>query len=90
MELLSKNTPKVPEICNNVSVCEQKPMKIYDFNETEECIEKRKLKRTEVVENNKLLKKYKKQEEIKKEAEIWTRLRELNNEFKNIKKQRKK
>ena len=27
---------------------------------------------------------------IKKEAEIWTRLRELNNEFKNIKKQRKK
>ena len=65
-------------------------MKIYDFNETEECIEKRKLKRREVVENNKLLKKYKKQEEIKKEAEIWTRLRELNNEFKNIKKQRKK
>ena len=66
MELLSKNPPRLPEIRNDVLVYKQKPIKIYYFNETDERIEKRKLKRREVAENNKLLKKYKKQEENKK------------------------
>ena len=67
MELLSKKNPRLPEIRNDVQVYKQKPIKTYDFNETGERIEKRKLNRREVAENNnKLLKKYKKQEENKK------------------------
>ena len=36
MELLSKNTPQLQEIRNDVLVYKQKPIKIYDCNETEE------------------------------------------------------
>ena len=46
------------------------------------------MKRREVTENNKLLKK-KEQEDNKKETEMFTRLRELNNDFKNIKEQKR-
>ena len=46
-------------ICNETFVYEQKPIKIDDFNETEEKevkerVEKRKIKRREVAEKNKL------------------------------------
>ena len=62
MGLLSTNTQNYKGIRNDVSACEQKPIKIDYFNETEEKeikerIEKRKLKRREVTQNNKLLKK---------------------------------
>ena len=75
---------------------EQKQIKIDDdFNETEEkeikeCVEKRKLKMREVAEKITLLKKKRNKRKIKKEAEMWTRLRELNNEFKYIKEQKEK
>ena len=36
MELLSKNTPQLQEIRNDVLVYKKKPIKIYDCNETEE------------------------------------------------------
>ena len=42
-----------------------------------------------MTENNKLLKKKENKKKIKKEAEMFSRLRELNNEFKNIKEQKK-
>ena len=62
MGLLSTNTQNYKGIRNDVSGYEQKPIKIDYFNETEEKeikerIEKRKLKRREVTQNNKLLKK---------------------------------
>ena len=62
MGLLSTNTQNYKGIRNDVSAYEQKPIKIDYFNETEEKeikegIEKRKLKRREVTQNNKLLKK---------------------------------
>ena len=93
MEMLSKNPQSHEGVSNEVSVYEQKPIKIDDFNEIEEKeikerVEKRKMKRREVTENNKLLKK-KEQEDNKKETEMFTRLRELNNDFKNIKKQKR-
>ena len=74
---------------------DQKPTKIDDFKEAKEKeikerVEKRKIKRREVVENNKFLKKKRNKRTIKKEAEMFTRLRELNNEFKNVKGQKKK
>ena len=51
-----------------------------------ERVEKRKQKRREVAEKNKLLKKKRKQEENKiKEQEMWKRLGELNKEFSEIK-----
>ena len=93
MEMLSKNPQSHEGGSNEVSVYEQKPIKIDDFNEIEEKeikerVEKRKMKRREVTENNKLLKK-KEQEDNKKETEMFTRLRELNNDFKNIKEQKR-
>ena len=93
MEMLSKNPQSLAGVSNEVSVYEQKPIKIDDFNEIEEKeikerVEKRKMKRREVTENNKLLKK-KEQEDNKKETEMFTRLRELNNDFKNIKEQKR-
>ena len=93
MEMLSKNPQSHEGVSNEVSVYEQKPIKIDDFNEIEEKeikerVEKRKMKRREVTENNKLLKK-KEQEDNKKETEMFTRLRELNNDFKNIKEQKR-
>ena len=93
MEMLSKKPQSHEGVSNEVSVYEQKPIKIDDFNEIEEKeikerVEKRKMKRREVTENNKLLKK-KEQEDNKKETEMFTRLRELNNDFKNIKEQKR-
>ena len=93
MEMLRKNPQSHEGVSNEVSVYEQKPIKIDDFNEIEEKeikerVEKRKMKRREVTENNKLLKK-KEQEDNKKETEMFTRLRELNNDFKNIKEQKR-
>ena len=91
--MLSKKPQSHEGVSNEVSVYEQKPIKIDDFNEIEEKeikerVEKRKMKRREVTENNKLLKK-KEQEDNKKETEMFTRLRELNNDFKNIKEQKR-
>ena len=62
MEMLRKKTQNYKKIRIDVSVYEQRPIKIDDFNEAEENkikegVEKRKIKRREVVENNKLLKK---------------------------------
>ena len=71
---------------------EQKPIKIDHFNDEEEKevkerVEKRKLKRREVTEKNKLLKKKKKVEKNElHEKEMWDRLKVLNKEFKDIKK----
>ena len=92
--MLSKNPQSHEGVRNEVSVYEQKPIKIDDFNEIEEKkikerVEKRKMKRREVTENNKLLKKKRNKRTIKKETEMFTGLRELNNDFKNIKEQKR-
>ena len=60
--MLRKKPQNYKKIRIDVSVYEQRPIKIDDFNEAEENkikegVEKRKIKRREVVENNKLLKK---------------------------------
>ena len=70
LEALGKIPQNYEGIRSEISVFEQKPVKIDDFNEAEgkeikERVEKRKLNRREVAENNKLLKKEKKQEEDK-------------------------
>ena len=76
---LGKNLNDCEEIRNETYLYEQKPVKVDDFNETEEKqvkkqVEKRKQKRREMAENNKLLKKKKKQEEDKeKEKAMWKR-----------------
>ena len=62
MEMLRKKPQNYKKIRIDVSVYERRPIKIDDFNEAEENkikegVEKRKIKRREVVENNKLLKK---------------------------------
>ena len=62
MEMLRKKPQNYKKIRIDVSVYEQRPIKIDDFNEAEENkikegVEKIKIKRREVVENNKLLKK---------------------------------
>ena len=71
-------------------------MNVDHFNDVEEKevkerVEKRKQKRWEVAEKNKLLKKKKrKQEETKmREKDMWKRLSQLNDEFKEIKKSKK-
>ena len=75
---LGKNLNDCEEIRNETYLYEQKPVKVDDFNETEEKqvkkqVEKRKQKR-EMAKNNKLLKKKKKQEEDKeKEKAMWKR-----------------
>ena len=73
--MLGKNPQKYERVCNETSVYEQKPIKIDDFNEAEkkeikEPVKKRKIKRIEVAENNKLLKKNetKKQKDDKKRS----------------------
>ena len=63
---LGKNRNNYEEIRNEISVYDQKPIKVHDFNEIEEkqikeLVEKRKQKRREVAENNKLLKKKRKE-----------------------------
>ena len=56
-----------------------------------ECVEKRKIKRREIAEKNKPFFKKKNQEEDKKtEKEIWNRLKDLNQEFSDIKAHEKK
>ena len=62
---MGKNSHNYEEIRNETCVYEQKPIKIDEFNETEEKevkerIEKRKQKRTKVAESNKLFFKKKK------------------------------
>ena len=64
MEFLGKNPQNYKDICNEKCVYEQKPVKIDDFNEAKEKevkerVEKRKAKRREVAEKNKLFKKRK-------------------------------
>ena len=95
LEALGKIPQNYEGIKSEISIFEQKRVKIDDFNEAEEKeikepVEKRKMNRREVTENNNLLRKEKKQEEdTKKEAEMLTRLRELKNEFENIKPHKK-
>ena len=96
IEQLGRN----PQNCenNHAKTCgfEQKPITIDEFNEAEkeevkECIEKRKIKRRKVAEQNKLLKKKRKQGKNKEDKkEMWSRLKELNQEFKDIKEHKKK
>ena len=59
IESLGKNLPNYEDIRDETCVYEQKPIKIDDFNkieekEVKECVEKRKIKRREVAEKNKL------------------------------------
>ena len=61
---LAKNPENYDVIRNETNIYEQKPVSIHDFNEAEEedvkgRVEKRKQKRPEVAEKNKLLKKRK-------------------------------
>ena len=96
IEQLGKNSQNYKNAHAETSVSEQKPMKIDDFNEAEEKevkerIEKGKMKRREVAEKNKLLKKRKKKQEKNKEdeKEMWSKLKELNKEFKDISEHKK-
>ena len=57
--MLGKNPQNYEGACHKISVYEQKPIKIDDFNKAEEKeikerIEIRKIKRREIAENNKL------------------------------------
>ena len=67
MEQFGKNLQNYENICHETCVCKQKPVQIDDFNKAEEKevkehVEKRKRKRREVAEKNKLEKNLKKQE----------------------------
>lgn len=92
---IGKNPDNYDSIRNETNIYEQKPINIDGFNDVEEsefreCIEKRKQKRREVAEKNKLLKKRKKQEQSKEnEKAYWKRLAELNTQFKANKKAKK-
>ena len=64
MSSLGKNSENYEAIRNETTIYEQKPVSIDDFNEEEEedvkgRVKKRKQKRREVAEKNKLLKKRK-------------------------------
>ena len=80
---------------NETCTYEQKRINVGDFNEVEEKevnerVEKRKEKRREVAEKNKLLKKNKKTGRCKvKEKVMWKRLGELKKEFNEVKKSKK-
>ena len=89
---LGKNLENYETIRNETNIYEQKLMSIDEFNDVEETevrarVEKRKEKRREVAEKNKLLKKKKKQEE--NEEVYWKRLGELNKQFKANKEAKK-
>ena len=92
---LEKNPDNYETIKNDTSVFEQKPIKVDDFDEIEkkqvkERVEKRKRKRPEVAEKNKLLKKKRKLDENKEKGkEMQKRLSELNKEFRETKKFKK-
>ena len=65
---LGKSPENYESICNETNIYEQKPINTDDFNETEEKevkerVEKRKQKRRDVTEKNKLLKKKQREEE---------------------------
>ena len=89
---MGKNPINYESIRKETNIYEQKPINIDDFNESEEAevkqwVEKRKQRRREVAEKNKLLKKKRKAEETKrKEKDMWNRLAKLNGELKEIKK----
>ena len=93
---MGKNPENYETIRNETNIYEQKPVSIDQSNDVEETevgerVAKRKEKRREVAEKNKLLKKKKKQEEFKEnEAAYWKRLGELNKQFKANKKPKKK
>ena len=93
---MEKNPENYENAHAETPVFEQKPINMDDFNEAaekevKERVEKRKMKRREVAEKNKLLKKKKKQEKNKEdEKEMWTKLKELNKEFKDISEHKKK
>ena len=89
---MGNNPINYESIRKETNIYEQKPINIDDFNESEEAevkqwVEKRKQRRREVAEKNKLLKKKRKAEETKrKEKDMWNRLAKLNGELKEIKK----
>ena len=74
MRAMVKNPINYENIRKETNIYEQKPTKIYDFNDAEEAeakehVKKRKEKRKNVAEKNKLLKK-KKLEENKEKREV--------------------
>ena len=76
------------DICNKTFFYEQKPIKINEFNETKEKEVNEHVQKRKKI---KFIKKKKKREENKKtEKEIWDRLKDLNQEFKDIKEYKKK
>ena len=91
---LGKNSESYETIRNETSVFEQKPIEV-DFNEIEEKqvkeqVGKRKQKRQEVAEKNKLLNRKRKQEKPKEDKKkVWQCVGELNKNFQDIKKSRK-
>ena len=93
--LFEKNPQNYETIRNETNIYEQKLVRIDQFNDVEETeirerVAKRKEKRREVAEKNKLLKKKEKQEEFNEnEAAYWKRLGELNKQFKANKKAKK-
>ena len=92
---LDKNLENYENTHNKTNIYEQEHVNFDDFNEVKEKevkerVEKRRQKRPEVAEQNKVLKKKKKQEETKmKEKDMWKGLNELNSEFKGHKKTKK-
>ena len=93
--LFEKNPQNYETIRNETNIYEQKLVRIDQFNDVEETeirerVAKRKEKRREVAEKNKLLKKKEKQEEFNEnEAAYWKSLGELNKQFKANKKAKK-
>ena len=72
---LGKNPENYENIRNETNIYKQKPILVDDFNEVEEKevkerVEKGKLKRGEVAEKNKLLKKRKQEESSRKESDM--------------------
>ena len=92
---MGKNPVNYKSIRKETNIYEQKPINIDDFNESEEAevkqqVDKRKQKRRDLAEKNKLLKKKRKAEETKiTEKDMWNHLATLNGEFKKIKKEKK-
>ena len=89
---LGKNPENYETMRNETNIYQQKPININEFYHVEESevrarVEKRKEKRREVAEKNKLLKKKKRREQFKENEEVyWKRLGELNKQFKAKKK----
>ena len=73
---LGKNLENYGNIRNEINIYEQKPVNIDGFNEVEEKevkerVEKRKQKRQEVAEQNKLLKKNNNKRKQKEKKRTW-------------------